>query len=179
MTDGADVTESLATAADQDYEVYSGVTFPGLYAMMAQAHMHEFGTTREQLAQVAVKNHVNGSKNPKAQFRAQINVDMIGDCALGVFRDPGAPAWLRYAITESAKELGHADSFLPWGDLILDDRRHEDQVSVPGQRLGLLRIGLASHRSLGQGRADANSLAFIGHYSQKPFSNTCIETELS
>src|SRR5512142_928931 len=56
MTDGADVTEALATAADQEYEVYHGITFPGLYALIARAHMEQFGTTREQLAAVAVKN---------------------------------------------------------------------------------------------------------------------------
>src|SRR3972149_10726903 len=49
MTDGADVTEVLATAADQEDEVYNGITFPGLYAMIAQAHMKQFKTTREQL----------------------------------------------------------------------------------------------------------------------------------
>lgn len=62
MTDGADVTDVLATAADQEYEVYQGVTFPGLYAMIANAHMHQYKTTREQLAAVAVKNHRNGAK---------------------------------------------------------------------------------------------------------------------
>ncbi len=39
MTDGADVTDVLATAADQETEVYHGITFPGLYAMIARAHM--------------------------------------------------------------------------------------------------------------------------------------------
>ena len=66
MTDvgGDEATFALSTAADQEYEGFNGVTFPGLYAMIAQRHMHEYGTTREQLAQVAVKNHENGSKNP-------------------------------------------------------------------------------------------------------------------
>ncbi|MBM4176747.1 MAG: thiolase domain-containing protein [Ignavibacteria bacterium] len=77
MTDGADVTESLATAADQEYEVYQGVTFPGLYAMIANAHMHEYGTTGEQLAHVSVKNHKNGSKNPNAQFRSQVTLEQV------------------------------------------------------------------------------------------------------
>jgi len=49
MTDGADVTDALATAADQEYEVYQGVTFPGLYAMIANAHMNQYGTTRNNL----------------------------------------------------------------------------------------------------------------------------------
>lgn len=77
MNDGADVTAALATAADQEYEVYNGVTFPGLYAMIAHAHMHEFKTTSEQLAAVAVKNHLNGSNNPNAQFRSKISVDTV------------------------------------------------------------------------------------------------------
>jgi acetyl-CoA C-acetyltransferase len=77
MTDGADVTETLATAADQEYEVYQGITFPGLYAMIANAHMHQYKTKREQLAAVAVKNHRNGAKNPNAQFRSEITIEKV------------------------------------------------------------------------------------------------------
>jgi acetyl-CoA C-acetyltransferase len=77
MTDGADATYALATAADQEYEVYHGVTFPGLYAMIAQAHMHRYGTTRQQLAAVSVKNHHNGSLNPKAQFQNKITIEQV------------------------------------------------------------------------------------------------------
>ena len=79
MTDvgGDQATYALATAADHDYEVYNGVTFPGLYALMAMDHMHKYGTTREQLAKVAVKNHLNGSKNPLAQFPMKITVDGV------------------------------------------------------------------------------------------------------
>jgi len=40
--DGGGATYALATAADQEYEVYNGVTFPGLYAMMARAHMDKY-----------------------------------------------------------------------------------------------------------------------------------------
>lgn len=79
MTDisGDGATYALATAADQEYEVYQGVTFPGLYAMIARAHMHKYGTTREQLAAVAVKNHQNGSMNPLAQFPLKITVESV------------------------------------------------------------------------------------------------------
>ncbi len=68
---------ALASAADQEWEGFYGVTFPGLYAMMARRHMYEYGTTEEQLAMVAVKNHHNGAKNPKAQFRFEITVDQV------------------------------------------------------------------------------------------------------
>ncbi len=79
MTDvsGAQATYALATAADQDYEAFHGVTFPGLYAMIATAHMHTYGTKREDLAQVAVKNHANGLLNPHAQYRMKVTVDQV------------------------------------------------------------------------------------------------------
>jgi len=77
MNDGSDVTFALSTAADQEYEAFHGVTFPGLYAMIARAHMHQYGTTREQLAQVAVKNHAHGINNPYAQFRIPMTIDTV------------------------------------------------------------------------------------------------------
>jgi acetyl-CoA C-acetyltransferase len=79
MTDvsGAEATYALATASDQENEAFHGVTFPGLYAMMARAHMDRFGTTREQLAQVAVKNHHNGNLNPHAQFPFTVSLDQV------------------------------------------------------------------------------------------------------
>ncbi len=79
MTDvsGDGATFALATAADQEYEVYNGVTFPGLYAMVAHEHMARFGTTREQLAHVAVKNHRHGAMNARAQYQYEITVDAV------------------------------------------------------------------------------------------------------
>jgi acetyl-CoA C-acetyltransferase len=71
----AEVTEYLAMASDYPFEQWHGITFPGLYALMATAHMHEFGTTERQMAQVAVKNHYHGSLNPKAQMQKEITVE--------------------------------------------------------------------------------------------------------
>ncbi len=75
--DGGGATYALASASDQEYEAYNGVTFPGLYALIAQAHMKRYGTTREQLAMVAVKNHENGTLNPDAQFPMKISVEQV------------------------------------------------------------------------------------------------------
>jgi len=79
MTDvnGHEATYALGTAADQEYECYHGITFPGLYALIARAHMEKYGTTREQLAMVAVKNHANGSLNPLAQYPFQISIEAV------------------------------------------------------------------------------------------------------
>jgi acetyl-CoA C-acetyltransferase len=71
----AEVTEYLAMASDYPFEQWHGITFPGLYALMATAHMHEYGTTEEQMAQVAVKNHHNGSLNPKAHLQKEITLE--------------------------------------------------------------------------------------------------------
>ncbi len=69
------VTEILAGAGDCAGEIKAGSTFASLFAMIARRHMHEFGTTREHLAAVAVKNHANGALNPDAQMRKVITME--------------------------------------------------------------------------------------------------------
>jgi acetyl-CoA C-acetyltransferase len=70
-------TQTLATASDSEWEAFMGMTFPGLYALIARRHMHEYGTTREQLAMVSVKNHENAIHNPYAQFHSKITVEDV------------------------------------------------------------------------------------------------------
>lgn len=65
----------LGVSGDTEYERLAGTTFAGLYALLARRHMHEFGTTRQQLSLVAVKNHKNGSMNPKAQFQKETTLE--------------------------------------------------------------------------------------------------------
>ncbi|MCU0631984.1 MAG: thiolase domain-containing protein [Methanolinea sp.] len=79
MTDVASGTsvEALAGAADREWEGFVGATFPGLYAMIAHDYMNRYPLTRDQLAQVAVKNHFNGARNPIAQFRQEITLDTV------------------------------------------------------------------------------------------------------
>ena len=79
MTDVGDneSNEIQSSAADEQWEVTFGATFPSLHAMIARRHMHDFGTTREQMAQVAVKNHKHGSLNPKAQYQKEISLDTV------------------------------------------------------------------------------------------------------
>ncbi len=67
----------LGGAGDMRWEGFYGATFPALYALVARRHMYEFGTTEEQMAMVAVKNHKHGSKNPNAQFRNKISVEDV------------------------------------------------------------------------------------------------------
>ncbi|MEM7813578.1 MAG: thiolase domain-containing protein [Candidatus Aenigmatarchaeota archaeon] len=79
MTDvGASTAmRGLMAAGDAEWEGSIGLTFAGLYALMARAHMHAFGTTREQMALVSVNNHRNAVKNPYAQFRNEITLQDV------------------------------------------------------------------------------------------------------
>jgi len=72
-----EVTTILASAADFPFEQWNGMTFPGLFALMATSHMHEYGTTEEQMAKVAVKNHKHGVLNPKAHMQREITLDEV------------------------------------------------------------------------------------------------------
>lgn len=71
------VIETLAMAADQPFEAEPGITFPGIFAIFAVAHMAKYGTTKEQLAAVAVKNHANAVHNPLAQYQKEITIDKV------------------------------------------------------------------------------------------------------
>jgi acetyl-CoA C-acetyltransferase len=69
------VAEILAMAGDTSDEGKAGATFPALFALIARRHMYQYGTTREHLAAVAVKNHANGAKNPDAHMKKVITMD--------------------------------------------------------------------------------------------------------
>jgi acetyl-CoA C-acetyltransferase len=70
--------EGLLSRAAAGHPIYTrGETAPVLFAPFATRHMHEFGTTREMLASVAVKNHYNGARDPFAHFQNEITVDDV------------------------------------------------------------------------------------------------------
>jgi acetyl-CoA C-acetyltransferase/acetyl-CoA acyltransferase len=72
-----EATEYFAYASDAAFEQSAGLTFPGVFALIARAHMAKYGTTEEQMAHVAVKNHRHGVLNPKAQFRKEITIEQV------------------------------------------------------------------------------------------------------
>ncbi len=65
----------LGVSGDVEWERLAGTNFPGIYAMMARRHMHEFATTKAQITGVAVKNRDHAVANPKAQFRKSMTLD--------------------------------------------------------------------------------------------------------
>lgn len=78
MTDASssDIISALMGAGSED-ERKAGLTFPALYALMAKAHMQKFGTTRNHMAQVSVKNHYHASLNDKAQFPFEVTMEKV------------------------------------------------------------------------------------------------------
>jgi acetyl-CoA C-acetyltransferase len=73
----AELNETMASGADREWEGFFGATLPSLWAMIARRHMYEYGTTREQMAQVIVKNHKNASINPNAQYRSELKPEVV------------------------------------------------------------------------------------------------------
>lgn len=77
MTDmsGEQTRYWLGVSGETEWERMAGTTFAGVYSQMADAHMGEYGTTREQLSRVAVKNHANGAKNPHAHLGFECSLE--------------------------------------------------------------------------------------------------------
>ena len=69
--------EFIALASDVNFDYPVGGFYSGYYAMMVNRHMHEFGTTVEQLAMVSVKNHMNAYNNPYAQKRRKLTIQDV------------------------------------------------------------------------------------------------------
>jgi acetyl-CoA C-acetyltransferase/acetyl-CoA acyltransferase len=63
----------LGISGDVEWERLAGTNFPGIYAMMARRHMHEYGTRKQDITAVAIKNRANAVHNPKAQFRTPLD----------------------------------------------------------------------------------------------------------
>lgn len=78
MTDVSveDVTKGLGAAASID-EQEAGLTFPGLYGMIAHVYMQKYGYAEEHLAAISVKNHDHGTLNDKAQFRKKVTLEQV------------------------------------------------------------------------------------------------------
>ena len=72
---GRDVTASLATAADADYEVDQGVSFVGINALVMRRYMHEFGWKHEDFASFSINSHANAMHNPYARLHEKITVE--------------------------------------------------------------------------------------------------------
>jgi len=74
---GGQVTQALNCAMDNRSDGPSGLTFPGLFGLAWRIHAAKYGTTRDEVSAVVIKNKANGLKNPLAQLGANLSLDVI------------------------------------------------------------------------------------------------------
>jgi len=77
MPDMAEAQTNMTCVLDREWDGVNGLSAPPFFAMTAQRHMHEYGTTKEQMALVSVKNHHYSSMNPLAQFQKEVTVEDV------------------------------------------------------------------------------------------------------
>jgi len=75
----AEAQSGMTNVMDREFDGVNGLNAPPYFAMVAQRHMHEYGTTREQLAQVSAKNKSHAAHNEFAQFQEEVSVDDVID----------------------------------------------------------------------------------------------------
>lgn len=128
--------EDVATAlmgAGSEEERQAGATFPGLYAMLARMHMREYGTTEEQLAAVAVKNHYHASLNPNAQFRNLLTIGQVMKSS---------------RIADPLKLLDCSPISDGASALILSAKKTKRSVAIAASAVATDSLGLAQRKSL-------------------------------
>lgn len=76
---GGEAQASMTNVMDREFDGVNGLNAPPYFAMVAQRHMHEHGTTREQLAKVSAKNKSHAAHNEFAQFQREVTVDDVLD----------------------------------------------------------------------------------------------------
>lgn len=81
-TDNARVAAGLMGAGDSELDAPSGLTFPGIFGLIAARYMHEYGLTREDLSLVSARHHENASSNPFAQFRNAVTPEAVSESSL-------------------------------------------------------------------------------------------------
>lgn len=134
--------EDVATAlmgAGSEEERLAGVTFPGLYALLARVHMETYGTSQEDMAAVSVKNHYHASLNPNAQFHRPVTVEQV------------------LASTKIADPLKLLDCS-PISDgaaavVVTSRQSQKNSVSIVASTVATDTLGLAQRKSLTELRA--------------------------
>jgi len=135
----ADVTEGLATAADELYEIRAGITFPGAYALMERAYFEQFGGEREDLAHVAVKNHDNALPNEYAQFHRAITVDEVLDAPM--VSDP-------VGLLDACPVTDGASAVVLVSDEYAEEHDLDAPVSITGSGQGSDNLALQDRENL-------------------------------
>lgn len=134
MTDvsSCEITTALMGAGSEE-ERMAGLTFPGLYALMARVHMEEFGTTRKQMAEVAVKNHYHASLNEHAHFPFEVSVEKV-------LRSPSVS--YPFTLFDASPISDGAAA------VILTEKSAKKGINITGSVVATDTIGLAQRQNL-------------------------------
>jgi len=71
------VSKALAQAADAEYELFYGISFTGLNALIMRLYMNTYNVSRDEMSVWPVLMHKNASKNPYAQLRFEVTKDQV------------------------------------------------------------------------------------------------------
>ncbi len=76
------IASALMGAADSEKDRMSGLTFPGIFGLIAARYMHEYGLTREELSLVSHVHHAHAKENPYAQFRMDVSPEAVNKSSM-------------------------------------------------------------------------------------------------
>ncbi|MFB6169639.1 MAG: 3-ketoacyl-CoA thiolase [Haloarculaceae archaeon] len=128
-------TDALSAAFDRALEQRSGITAPSQYALLGQRYLHDTDATEEDLARIAVKNHANAAKNPRAQFDMEIDVETVMDSK---YVAPPLKLFDCAPISDGAAAVLVVNEELA-ADLVAED----DQVTVGGAAAATNNLAVA------------------------------------
>lgn len=141
-----EVTYALMAAASEE-EREAGLTFPGLYALLANAYFQKYQITEKQLAAVAVKNHYHATLNGKAHFKKAISID-------DVLKSPGVADPLKLLDCSPISDGASA--------LVLSRQNQPGTVTITASSVATDSLSLT-------GRADLTSLAATKAAARKAY----------
>ena len=81
-TSAEEISSALMGAADAEKDIPCGLTFPGIFGLIASRYMHEYGLTREKLNLVSSRHHFNAVSNPHAQFKTPVSPGKVSESPL-------------------------------------------------------------------------------------------------
>ncbi len=137
----ADATAGLAGAADALWEVNAGLTFPGAYALMANAYFDAYGGDREDLAHIAVKNHEHALPNDLAQFQQGIDVT-------DVLEAPKVSA--PFGLYDCSPISDGGSAALLVSESFVEDQGVDPAVAITGAGQGSDHLSLAERTALAE-----------------------------
>jgi acetyl-CoA C-acetyltransferase len=131
------VTEAIATAMDYDTETNVGLTFPGLFAMMANRYFYEYRNVKKEMALCSINAHHNATLNPDAQLPKELDLQTVLEAP--IIADPFSQYDCSLVTDGAAFAILAADDILTQ-----NETRRAIKVVGSGQASDVLRLAQKS-----------------------------------